>query len=238
MQPPHHMLRVLGRPVLDLLFPPACRGCKAPLPETMVLSLCGNCIERLRPLDSKEIIDGCLASLSPSYLDGLWVAYPFEETLQALIHAFKYQQMPGLARSLGDYVRRQHVLPEWIQRCNMVIPVPLHRDRKRQRGFNQSTELARGLFPGKFAGERLLVRSRHTASQAKLSRAERRKNVAGAFLVRRSERVAVQEVVVLDDVFTTGATLNECARLLKNRGATAVLGVVLATPLTPIALTV
>jgi ComF family protein len=110
------------------------------------------------------------------------------------------------------------------------MPVPLHKKRLRQRGFNQALLLAYGI--SKKYGLTLsfdnLARTRHTKPQVELSGKDRIANVAGAFSLRRPEMLAGRSVVLVDDVFTTGATLNECSRVLKDAGATRVMALTLA----------
>jgi ComF family protein len=108
--------------------------------------------------------------------------------------------------------------------ADLIIPVPLHRGRERQRGFNQAFELSRHFtkLTGLPVGRHWLLRTRPTQVQAGLSRRERRLNMSGAFAVSKQAQLEGKALLLWDDVFTTGATLNECARILKQRGASAV----------------
>ena len=144
-----------------------------------------------------------------------------EEPLQGIIHQFKYGSHPSLARPLA---RLLHAL--WVQAYrdrtpDMIVPVPLHRARQRERGFNQSRLLARHLSRWTQVPlmDRVLVRSRSTEAQAGLSRKQRRRNIQGAFRVADRGSIRERAVLLVDDVFTTGATLNECARMLRKQGA-------------------
>ena len=144
-----------------------------------------------------------------------------EDPLQAIIHQFKYGSHPSLARPLARLI---HTL--WVQGCrdrapDMIVPVPLHKTRRKERGFNQALLLARHLSRWTQVPlmERVLVRHRSTAAQAGLSRGQRRRNIRGAFRVEDRAAVRKRAVLLVDDVFTTGATLNECARMLRKQGA-------------------
>lgn len=147
--------------------------------------------------------------------------------LARVLHDYKYQRDVTLAPLLADFL---------IQSCplivdhDLIVPVPLHRDRLRWRGFNQSHLLARRL--GQHFNVRvdpfLLTRARPTPPQVGLDEADRRRNVAGAFAVRRITTLAGRHTLLVDDVYTTGATVEECARVLKRAGARRVDVLVLA----------
>jgi ComF family protein len=136
----------------------------------------------------------------------------FSRTLREIIHHLKYSDRVSLANPLGDILR------ECLQReafsGDLIVPVPLHRSRERERGFNQAELIAARL--GRPVANRLLRRCKNTPSQTGLSRNERKRNLAGAFEVRGEVKGTV---IVVDDVYTTGSTMNEVARTLKRAGA-------------------
>jgi ComF family protein len=142
---------------------------------------------------------------------------PYEGTLRAIVHALKYDGRPTIARHLANRMRTAG--EEVLAGADLVVSVPLHRSRERARGFNQARELARHLgVPVANA----LARTRRTASQADLPAATRHANVRNAFAVRQDTDVAGRTIVLVDDVSTTGATLNACAAPLLAAGATEV----------------
>ncbi|MCE5307024.1 MAG: ComF family protein [Acidobacteriales bacterium] len=146
--------------------------------------------------------------------------------MRELIHLFKYGRVRPLAPVLGGFLGA--ALPR-EERFDVLVPMPLHWVRRWRRGFNQSYLLARELsrrtgIPVVGA----LRRKRSTASQASLSRAERRRNVRGAFEPRRDADVGGLRVLLVDDVLTTGATANACAAVLKRAGASCVTVLTLA----------
>lgn len=149
---------------------------------------------------------------------------PYDGALRSIIQAFKYDGRRSLARPLAAMMRTHGA--DILALAEAVVPVPLHRSRRLQRGFNQAEDLARHLGPPVIAA---LRRTRRTAVQAELPAARRHANVKGAFAATGDVTLLAGRIVVLiDDVSTTGATLDACALVLKERGATAVLALTAA----------
>jgi ComF family protein len=226
---------VLGS-LLDLVFPPRCVACRRPgawlcaacLAGVSYLSvpLCSHCGEPL------SVTRHCsrLANHLPR-LDGLRSAAWHEGALRTALHQFKYRQLRVLRGPLGEVLTRawrQSPLPEAI---DLLLPVPLHARRVRERGYNQSLLLAQELAraTGLSLAERSLVRVRHTRPQVGLRAAERLSNVDGAFAYQ-GPALAGRRVCLIDDICTTGATLQACAIPLRAAGAGAVYAYTLARP--------
>jgi ComF family protein len=148
----------------------------------------------------------------------------YEDVVREALHAFKFQGRRALAAPLGDLVREavEGLLPAGLP--DLLVPVPLHPRRERERGFNQASLLAHWLGRPwrRPVREDVLVRSVATSSQTELDAPARRANVRNAFRVRRAEPIAGRHVVLVDDILTTGATLSECARCLRAGGAATV----------------
>jgi ComF family protein len=137
------------------------------------------------------------------------------------IHRFKYQGASRLAKPLGTFLAEYEDSEFPFSEFELILSVPLHPRRLRQRGFNQSLLLARCVsrahsIPLDFAS---LQRTRHTEPQTQLSGPERQKNIRGAFEVRRAGAIAEKHILLIDDVFTTGSTVQECAKVLLKAGA-------------------
>jgi ComF family protein len=146
---------------------------------------------------------------------------PYAGGLRLLIHELKFRGRRRVAIHVAETIVAHTGARDLLSAGSVLVPVPLHPRRRRERGFNQSEVLADAI--GRRCGLRVasaaLVRRKETASQTGLSAAARRANVAGAFAVRRRTLVAGHIVVLVDDVVTTGATARACARALRQAGA-------------------
>lgn len=193
---------------------PRCRTCALPL--TGGAEQCGECLRQAPPLDA------CLCAVA--------YAYPWSDC----IAQYKFRQQPGWAGALAELLRHTPWVEPALERCDRVLPMPLSAQRLRERGFNQALEIARRLAPGKTdAG--LLLRIRDTAPQLALGAAARARNVRGAFALEplRAPQLRGQDVVLIDDVMTSGASLFSAARALREAGALRVTAVVLARTAKP-----
>ncbi len=187
---------------LTIIQPPLCTCCGRLLPDSALSHLCGACL-RQRPFYSKAR-----------------ALFIYDHFSAPLIHAFKYQGQTTSQRTFSGLLQRSPVIQD-LNVPDLIIPVPLHHKRLRQRGFNQALTLARSFFPEdkEIIKGGLLVRQRWTTPQASLNGHERRKNLRNAFMVADSAPLKDKSVLIIDDVFTTGSTLNECAAILLHNGA-------------------
>jgi len=172
--------------------------------------------------------------------DALARVGPYKEPLRTLILAYKYRCRRELAPVLGRLLAERVALAPWADLVELVVPVPLHWSRRIGRGFDQAQALAhevvRAARRGRIASPenrplmaRRLLRVRPTAHQTRLPPSRRLANVRGAFAVRgRASAIAGKHVLLVDDVLTSGATMGECARMLKRAGAASVFAAVLA----------
>jgi ComF family protein len=229
------------------LFPSDCRICGEPLVKFSRLPVCQGCLDDVGPLDEGvcslcgerlfspyliagaqgELRCGLCRRIEPVFARA--VAYgSYEDGLRGLIHLLKFGGVRPAAAVLGRMLAEaittlESELPELV----VVVPVPLHRSKLRQRGFNQAELIARAALKLNPRRDRFslcagaLVRKRETTSQIGLTRRQRRENLRGAFGIVRAA-IKGQEVLLVDDVLTTGATVSECARVLLRAGASKV----------------
>ena len=162
------------------------------------------------------------------HYDGIARAGVYDGAMRKMILAFKFSDKTELAGQLGRMAVSALEGSIFRDSIDVVTPVPLHWKRRLGRGFNQSAIIAKGLKSERVRFVKDLVRVRNTQRQWALSPAKRKKNVAGAFAVRKDHRFAGRNVCLVDDITTSGATLNECAKTLKEAGAEKVFAVVVA----------
>lgn len=228
----------LSAALLDLILPPRCAGCGASgslwcctcqasvhMIEDPVCSHCGRPLPRPRP---EDLCAPCRQS--PLQIDGIRSAVAFEGPLRQAIHRLKYGGSASLAGPLGIFLSaRWQAGPLPV---DVIVPVPLHALRVRERGYNQSMLLAEQLSraTGLPLAEAALKRVRATAPQITLSAAERRLNVRDAFQAT-ADAARGRRVLLVDDVCTTGATLESCSIALRQAGAASVWALTLARAL-------
>lgn len=230
-------LRSTLRALADIVLPPVCISCRQRIGAHGLL--CGACWSRIDfiapplcdrlgiplpydpgPAPGERALSAAAIAEPPVY-DRARAAARYDATMRQLIQSFKYRDrhegVPLFARWLAS------AGAELLADADLIVPVPLYRARLWSRRFNQSAVLARGLawLTGQEVDCFTLKRVKRTANQVGLSAAQRRRNVAGAFKVsrRRKARIKGRKIVLIDDVITTGATAEACARVLKRAGA-------------------
>ncbi len=221
--------RLCGTPLINISRLPVCRPCLADVRRIKgnVCSVCGERVFSPYALGTGETRCGLCRRLDPPFVKA--VAYgSYDGGLRELIHLLKYEQVRPAAVVLGRMLAEAVSGVESGSTALLVVPVPLHARKLRQRGFNQSELIAQhavklGGGSGRLAmHSRGLKRRRETQSQIGLTRHQRRENLRGAFAVSRPEEIAGREILLVDDVFTTGTTVSECARVLLRAGASKV----------------
>lgn len=226
---------MLFRALLDIFFPPLCLACKSFVPDSTEILLCTACREKIIPIQSplcpvcgipfhtEQGMDHTCGECATTHrpFTAARSAVVFGGPVQELIHRLKYGKKTHLSRPLALLTARRVVPFIAESGAELVVPVPLHRKRLRQRGFNQSVLLA-GVLAKSWhlpLSRNNLRRIRWTEPQIHLPVADRIRNVRGAFAVKDPTQIEGKRLVLVDDVYTTGSTVTECAKVLRNAGA-------------------
>ena len=224
------MLKSSLQALLDFFLPSFCLFCQAPLTPGSESLACPQCLGEIagipQPLCSccgapfrgavglEHLCQECLTH-PPPFSRARAAAFYDGRVLEA-IHRLKYQRQLIYAKFLGQLLAASEAA-SLVAAADLLVPVPLHSRRLRARGFNQAILLAQ-TFPDVPLGREVLVRRRPTLPQVKLSPLERQTNVKGAFMVPDPAAIKDKAVLLVDDVYTTGATVKECARALRRAG--------------------
>jgi len=228
-------MKLFWSALINFFLPPRCLFCGQIMDGFPNIPACSSCLAALIFFSSPKCPKcgiGFAASVGPDHLcvrclnnelhfTSARALGPYEGLMAELITRFKYQGATYLAHPLGMLLAGYKDTDFSLANIDLLVPVPLHPRRLRERGFNQSLLLARVVsrvhkIPLQF---NLLERIRYTQPQTQLSGAEREKNMRGAFRVRKNILPAGINILLIDDVFTSGATVGECARVLKEAGA-------------------
>ena len=208
----------------NLLFPPKCPGCNDYVEHQG--QWCNECLARvcrphLLPLDRE---------MTELFLGGIWALGLYEGELRNMLRQLKYQQKQGMVPSIHSFVTEgvQRIPALWE---NLVaVPVPLHKEKLAQRGFNQSQLIfQKPLADYGIATEDWLIRTKATKPQYGLSGVQRRENLHQVFELAGEKSLQGRRILLVDDIMTTGATLLECGRVLKKAGAVDITGLVVAS---------
>ncbi len=206
----------------DLMLPRICSHCgmKLSIDEK---TLCSNCYSDVLTTNQDLLIKEFNKKFyDKKIIDDFYSIYIFEKdkSLQSAIHSFKYEGKFGNAILLGETLGEK-IIQENNWQIDYIIPIPLHNLKKLDRGYNQSYYISKGLrkvfnIPIK---KNIVKRIKHTQSQTLLNLIEREENMKDAFAVKNNTNLNGKNVLLIDDVITTGATINECGKVLKNAGA-------------------
>ena len=195
--------------ILAVLFPQKCLGCKK---ENEIL--CPNCLLKISRPDTP-------------YLNGVHIAANYQDlVLKKALWMLKYQGVKQLAKPLAELIR-ERIWKKLETENWLVVPVPLSKNKLRHRGYNQAELIAKELSDNVRAD--ILFKKFHTKSQVEVkNKEERLANIIGSFEARNPEKIKGKKIILIDDVLTTGATMSEAKKVLKQAGAKKVIGVVVA----------
>lgn len=235
-----NMLKYIKEGLLNFVFPLNCKVCGKSIRESRGYSICEDCFKTIKLiedpyckkcgkplirteffLNNKDIL--CInCRKKHSYFNYARSVGVYDKALRKCIHLFKYYREKKLAKPLGklliNYLSENK---KYYQNVDLIIPVPLHENDLAIRGFNQSLLLAIeiGNYFSVTVGKDILIKKKITTFQIELLKKEREKNLINAFLIKEPERIKEKNILLIDDVFTTGSTVRECSKELKKARA-------------------
>ena len=202
--------------IVDLIFPNVCGFCGEKINTRYT---CGKCLNILEYYKEKVYFP----SKGEEYLDEIICAFNYKGTLKSKMLQFKFHDNRYISKSFGDvlsYKIKQHNI-----NADIIIPVPICKKRYFERGYNQSEYVAR--YVSKLCNieleKNVLLKDRSNKQQSLLDASKRAQNVKGVYSIRNAVKIKEKNILLIDDIYTTGATLNECAKILKQAGASKVI---------------
>lgn len=205
--------------ILDLIFPPKCIFCDSILGDDSICGACKKCYEKIPFSGRLSLSYGSIKQ--QTYYDQVVCVCEYEGIIKKALVKYKFSNRPSFYRT---FARLMHVSLKNMTNCrnfDIIMSVPLHKARERDRGYNQAQLISKALAKEMGMGDKswLLSRVRNTGNQSLLAQKQRLVNIKDAFKVTDINKVRGKSILLIDDVLTTGATVNECSRVLKEAGA-------------------
>jgi ComF family protein len=224
------LLQGFVTPFKDFSFPPLCFSCNERL-NLRESRVCDSCWKSIRLVKGDDYTVRILRERfsAEGFIDEFYSRYYFEErgVFQNLVHSLKYEAMTVFGIELGMHLGEQLIEEIDVGRIDVIIPIPLHKMKMRERGYNQSESICKGIsqVTARPVDIDVLQRCKNTVSQTHLTAEERKNNVGDAFAVAEGKEgsLAGSTILVIDDVMTTGSTIESAAKLLKRSGAAKVI---------------
>jgi len=211
--------------VLDFLFPPSCGICG----KINKNWLCINCEKRIKILEKNILIK------TNKNFDKLFYIFDYDKIIRKLILRYKFSNKPYLSSFFAQIISKNEKICSIFNFYDIIIPVPMNIKKKRKRGYNQTELIIKKIVEIHGSTERIpvletnmLLKTKETKTQSILKEKERRDNVKDAFIVNNNAKIKNKKIILFDDIYTTGATVNECSRVLKQAGASEILVLVIA----------
>ncbi len=207
------ILLALWEAVIYFLFPPRCPICREIGDERY--QLCESCAEKILRLDFSDEV--------PAPIESVLRVTKYRDGVQPLLHKLKFDNnlnvLPALKKILDDVSEREEIL-KLLARIDFAVPVPLHEERLKERGFNQTEKIFEDFFAKKnIPLEKILIRRVATPKLYQFGREERQKILKGVFAAVKPLDLRGKNILIVDDIYTTGTTVSECAKVLKELGA-------------------
>lgn len=211
--------------ILNIIFPPVCGFCN----EINDEFLCEKCRKKFELIKTSKIDN---YENDPVYFDEHFYMFKYEKDVREYILKYKFNEKSYMYKSFAKLITEDKIFKEILaDKIDCIVSVPVHKKRFKLRGYNQSCLIAKEIATllSKDYYENVLIKGKNIVAQSTLDKLDRIRNIKGAFaLDKKADIVKEKSVLIVDDVFTTGATINECCKLLKNAGASFVSVVTIA----------
>lgn len=202
--------------LLELIYPSVCGICE----EIDNNSLCEKCEEKIKRIIIARIDN--YKNDDSKYFDESAYIFKYEGQIRNMLLDFKFNNKPYLYKTFASIIIRLQNIYDFINKYDFIIPVPIHRKRYNERGYNQSELLAKEIvkkFQNIELKKEILIKIKNNIAQSTLNKTERELNVKGAYVIKNNLVIKDKKVLLIDDIYTTGNTANECAKMLKLNGA-------------------
>ena len=206
---------------LNFLFPSKCRICQ----RRGKFEVCENCIRRIEKFEDIHILN-----FKNQNLDTLIYFFRYKGYIRRLILDYKFFNKYYLGKVFSKIMLKNEKICRNLKLYDIIIPVPMHKSKKKERGYNQTEILAQDLANNLSLNyyENVLIKTINNKRQSSLSEKERYENVKDVFKIEKSDTIRNKKIILIDDICTTSATLEECAKILKQAGASKVVALVIA----------
>ena len=198
--------------LLKLIYPDVCAFCNKIQKE----SLCKKCEEKIKKYKKDIVIRS-----KNNYFEELISIFKYEGLIREKIIQYKFQDKAYIYNTFAKIILKNEKICGLLKKYDIIIPVPIHKKRKVQRGYNQTQLIASKI--SKYVEIKLcddvLIKSKNTIAQSKLNKNKRKQNIKGAFKILNSEKIQGKNILLFDDIYTTGSTVNECSKILTRAGA-------------------
>ena len=197
--------------ILNLIYPPVCGFCNKIYKE----SLCKKCEIKIKEYEINSI-----RKVKDKYFDELLCLFNYKDIIRKTIIKYKFQNKVYLYKTFSKIILKNKKICGFLKKYDIIIPVPISKRRKQKRGYNQSYLIAKEIekFTNLKCENKCLIKQKDTIEQSKLNKNERKINIQGAYKIIHKEKILNKKILLLDDIYTTGNTVNECAKILKQTG--------------------
>lgn len=199
--------------ILDLIYPPVCGICRQISEE----HLCHECAEILKKYEINLYKSNKLKNI---YYQESFFLYKYEDIIRHILIDYKFNNKSYLYKTFVKIILKNEKACGFLKKYDIIIPVPIHKNRRKTRGYNQTELIAKNIAKELNLNfmNNILIKKRNIIPQSQLSKIERKLNIKNAFCLQHADLIKNKKILIIDDIYTTGTTVNECAKLLKAEG--------------------